>query len=256
MASIEVLDRVGIREEALRVLNQAVSNAVLKNTSDAPYLKTVRVIVVKSIKEELESRAGLSLRTERTENIKTILNASDPRVIEILVTEELASVESWRIEGAVAHEIAEARLIVEEEFSWRVINGLQIFAPYIATLIEDAVRERLADAKMCRMGYSGYIYHVFLEDIPTIASELGRCPQLDNTILWLIMLRGDRSLSLQISGQKRLGEHAYSEFRMVLEKHNPTLSKTYDRFRQNLVLSGELSPFAVERALAQTVQRE
>ena len=37
---------------------------------------------------------------------------------------------------------------VEEEFSWTVVNGLRIFTPILTKLIEDAIRERLADPKI------------------------------------------------------------------------------------------------------------
>ena len=251
VAIIDIVDKAGVGEESQRVVRQAVLNVLKKSASDAVYLRIVRAIVVKSVSEELKSRSCLELKTTYTENVKAIVAPSDPRVIEILIPERcISTAEAWRVEGAVAHEVAEARLIVEEEFTWKVVGRLQVFAPYLATLIEDAVRERLADFKICLKGYSGYVYQTFLEDIPLIASEIGRSAQIDVAVLKLITLRGDRSVSLQFSGQKRLGEHAYYKLRGALEEQNPSFCKAYDEFKRKLTLSGEISPFSVEQALA------
>lgn len=249
MAVIEVVDKAGVGEEGQKVVHQVVSNVLRKLASDAVYLKTVRATIVKSVSEELESRRTPS-GIARTENIKTIVVPSDPRTVEMLIPERrITAEEPWRVEGAIAHEIAEVRLLVEEEFAWRAFGKLKIFAPYIAALIEDAVRERLADVKVCLNGYSGYVYEAFLEDIPLIASEMGRSVQVDTTMLKLIMLRGDRSLSLYFSGQKLLAEHSYNRLYTALEEQKTSFPRIYDDFRRKILLSGEISPFVVEQAL-------
>ena len=240
-------------EEKYGTVFRALAAALRNVVADAFYIKTVRGVIVTSIAEELKDRKELALRTTLTENVKAVFSTMAPRVIEVLIPVNCipATSELWRFEGTVAHEIAEVRLCIEEEFSWRAPR-LLFLAPSYATHIEDAARERLTDVRICLKGYSGYVYHVFLEDVPTIASEVGESPFIDPILLKIIVLCGDKSVSLQLAGQNVLGEHAYSVLRSELSRHNSKLSESYHSFRKNLIASGEISPFSIEQALIST----
>jgi hypothetical protein len=251
--NIEVVNKAGVSEEKYETVFRALAMAVRNVAADASYIKSVRGMILASVTEELKNRKEMVLRTTLTENVKAAFSTLDPRIVEVLIPASKipASSELWRLEGALAHEIAEVRLCIEEEFSWRAPR-LLFLAPSYATHIEDAARERLTDVRICLKGYSGYVYHVFLEDVPTIASEVGESPFIDPILLKIIVLCGDKSVSLQLAGQNVLGEHAYSVLRSELSRHNSKLSESYHSFRKNLIASGEISPFSIEQALIST----
>ena len=232
--------REGINREELE---GAVTNVIERfaDEMDMTYLRTVRVVVTEDHAEVLTAFPEVASHNPVRDPavIYSYLNYADPSWLVLAATPTALSRPLRWVEENVAHEICEFALVIESPETV-IPTGLP---PELDALLGSnvvggeehlmyAVRERLTNLDVVRMGYGKEEYEVLMDDLEKILRGYGGKPP---DSYYLIGLLGpDKSFSLAMAEDPRT-DLAWKAYKQGLGELNPQLCQAYEDFRKKLL---------------------